>query len=163
MSALSESSERALVLLQLAALILLAVTTANLVNLYLDHWTARARELDIRRALGASGRAIGWMAIAETVPIVAVGLLAGLLMTPLGIYWIRTHDLLPKGLPGGQCSPRHLSSRFVIGICMLAAGAGAALAARRASTLSMRGNAGIGRLRPVLIAAQVDVDGRVAR
>ncbi|MGA9341724.1 MAG: ABC transporter permease [Rhodanobacteraceae bacterium] len=151
-----QSSERALVLLQLAALILLAVTTANLVNLYLDHWTARARELDIRRALGASGRAIGWMAIAETVPIVAVGLLAGLLMTPLGIYWIRTHDLLPKGLPGVQSfTAAPLVVGFVIGICMLAAGAGAALAARRASTLSMRGNAGIGRLRPVLIAAQV--------
>src|SRR5690606_9024576 len=90
----SSAHVQALGLLQLAALILLLVAVANLINLNLDHLLARRREFGIRRALGASERAIAWDVAADVLPPAMIGLALGLAMTPLGLRAIADRGLL---------------------------------------------------------------------
>ncbi len=75
----------ALLALQGGALLLLAIGCVNLVNLLLIRASHRARELAIRQALGASHRQIVRETMTETLLLVVVGALLGLLVGATGI------------------------------------------------------------------------------
>lgn len=146
-----------LALLQLAALILLVVVLANLVNLQLDRLLARTREFDIRRALGATETAILRAVFADLAPSMIAGLLAGLALTPPAMVLLARRGLLPDDLPQGAGfgAAAIVAGIFVVAIA-LASGLLAALVSRRASRLSTRaGVGGLGRLRPAMLVAQV--------
>ena len=149
--------ERALALVQLAALVLLAVVSANLVNLYLDRLLGRVREFAIRRALGADERAITRGILGDLAPPVVVGLLIGLALTPLGLRLAAHHELLPTDLPqGGGFGGAAIAAGLAIAVIALGSAAAAAWLVRRPSMLSSRaGIAGLGRVRPLMIVAQV--------
>jgi len=153
----ARSHWRALALFQLAALILLAVVAANLVNLQLDRLLARRRELDVRRAIGASERAIAREIVADLAPPVLAGLALGLALTPFATGLLERRGLLPDGLPqGAGFGPAAVAMGLAVAALALASGALAALVARPRSRLSAReGAAGLGRLRPLLLVAQV--------
>jgi len=74
-----------LLLLQVGALLLLAIGGVNLVNLWLVRATARARERAIRRALGACRRQVIGEVLTETLLVSAAGAVAGLLAADTGI------------------------------------------------------------------------------
>ncbi|HET6546628.1 MAG TPA: ABC transporter permease [Rhodanobacteraceae bacterium] len=147
---------RALALLQLAALILLAVVTANLINLNLDRLLGRARELDIRRALGAGEGDIVRTVLADLAPPIVAGLVFGLALTPLGLNLLTHRGLIPEGLP----QPASVdAATLVCGLAVAAIALGtvlvAALLSRGRARLSNRSSAGLGRARPVLLVAQI--------
>ncbi|MBN8727567.1 MAG: ABC transporter permease [Xanthomonadales bacterium] len=153
----AESGRQALGLFQLAALVLLAVVVANLVNLQLDRLLARSREFDIRRALGAGEGAILRSALADLAPPVFAGLAAGLALAPGVIALLRARELLPGNLPqGAGFGAATLAAGFAIALVAMAAGVLAVLATRGAARLSARGGVGtLGRLRPALLVAQI--------
>lgn len=90
---------RALTLLQLAAVLLLVVAAANLANLGLDRMMARRSEYRIRRALGARGRDLLCLGIADLLPPALAGVVLGLLLAPAGTAVLRARGLLPEDLP----------------------------------------------------------------
>lgn len=153
------SSEHAqtLALLQLAALILLIVVVANLVNLNLDRLLARRREFGIRRALGASERALAWDVAADILPPALIGLALGLALTPFGLRAIADRGLLPEFLPqSATFGPAAIFGGFVAMILMVTTVLLAAwLAQRKQSVSSRSGAVGMGRLRPALLVGQV--------
>src|SRR5690606_19622938 len=125
----AESGRQALGLFQLAALVLLAVVVANLVNLQLDRLLARSREFDIRRALGAGEGAILRSALADLAPPVFAGLAAGLALTPGVIALLRARELLPANLPqGAGFGAATLAAGLAIALVAMAAGVLAVLA-----------------------------------
>lgn len=148
---------QALGLLQLAALILLAVVAANLINLNLDRLLGRARELQIRRALGASERVILLDIVAELAPSLLAGLACGLALTPLGLSLAESRGLLPDNLPQGSgFDDAAIAAGFVVTLVALASAIVAALVSRGSTPLSSRaGMGGLGRLRPAMLVAQV--------
>lgn len=148
---------QALALFQLAALILLAVVVANLVNLQLDRLLARAREFEIRRALGAGEAAIVRTVLADLAPPIAAGLVAGLALTPFATTLLQHRGLLPDDLPqGAGFGAAGIAAGFAVAIAAFAGGAFAALATRRRTSLSARAGAGgLGRLRQALLVGQV--------
>lgn len=148
---------RALALVQLAALILLAVVAANLVNLYLDRLLGRVREFGIRRALGADERAITRGIVADLAPPVALGLVAGLALTPYGLALARRHELLPGNLPQGSgFGIAAVGAGLMVAAIALGSAALAAWVVRRPAMLSSRAAVGgLGRVRPAMIVAQV--------
>ena len=153
----SSGHERTLDLLQLAALILLVVAVANLINLNLDHLLMRRREFGIRRAVGASERSIAWNVASDVLPPALIGLLLGLLVAPIGLRLIADRGLLPDGLPQGTS----FGSAAIAGGCVataliVAAVLFAAWTAQRRQELTSRGAvSGMGRLRPALLVGQV--------
>lgn len=153
----SSGHEQALDLLQLAALILMVVAIANLINLNLDHLLMRRREFGIRRAVGASERSIAWNVASDVLPPAAIGLLLGLLVTPIGLRLIANRGLLPDGLPQGTSfGPAAIIGGFVATALIVATVLFAAWSAQRRHELTNRGAvAGMGRLRPVLLVGQV--------
>lgn len=151
------TQERALALVQLAALVLLASVAANLVNLFLDRLLGRAREFAIRRVLGADERTITLGIVADVAPPVIIGLAAGLALTPFGIG-LSTHlGLLPDDLPQGtDFGMAAIAAGIVVAVIALASAAAAAWLVRRPAMLSSRaGTGGLGRVRPMMIVAQV--------
>ena len=147
----------ALALLQLAALILLVVVAANLVNINLDRLLGRMREFEIRRAVGADERAILGGVVSDLAPPVLAGLAIGLIATPFGFALAERHDLLPASLPQGSALG---IVTFVAGavVATLALGTGslALIVSRRSTSLSSRAGAGgLGHVRPAMIVAQV--------
>ena len=148
---------QALGLLQLAALALLVVVVANLVNLHLDQLLARRREFGIRRALGASERAIAGDVAAGVMPPAIIGLALGLALTPSGLRAIVDHGLLPDLLPQGAAfGPATVIGGSVAMALIVVAVLFAAWFAQRRHDLSSRsGVAGMGRLRPALLVGQV--------
>jgi predicted permease len=88
-----------LLLLEAGALILLLIGTVNLTNLFLVRASARATELTIRRALGASRRYIFSEALAETGLLCVMGGLLGLAVGAVGIRLLAAlgSDRLPFG------------------------------------------------------------------
>lgn len=152
----SAGHERALELLQLAALVLLVVTIANLINLNLDHLMMRHREFGIRRALGASEKSITWNVAADVLPPALIGLLLGLLVTPLGLRVIAERGLLPDDLPqGASFGAAAIISGCVAMVLITLTVLFAAWGAQCRQGLSSRGFAGMGRLRPSLLIGQV--------
>lgn len=148
---------QALALFQFAALILLAVVTANLMNLQLDRLLARLREFDIRRAIGADERAILRAVLADLAPPVVTGLALGLVATPFVTALLARRGLLPDDLPQGTgFGAATLAAGLAVAALALASGALAAFVSRHAARLSTRASvAGLGRLRPALLIAQV--------
>lgn len=148
---------RALALLQLAALLLMAVVVANLVNLNLDRLLGRAREFEIRRAIGAGERAIVGGIVADLAPPVLLGLLAGLALTPAGLALARRYEMLPDALPQGVgFGWAALVAGGIVAAAALGSGLVAAAVSRRATGLSTRAAvSGLGRVRPAMIVAQV--------
>lgn len=147
----------ALALLQLAALILLAVVAANLVNLTLDRLLGRARELDIRRALGAGERAILRSVLGDLAPPLVCGLVLGLALTPLGMALLERRGLLPDTLPqGSSFGAIGLFAGMLVALLVFACALVAIVAARGRNGLSGRAAfAGLGRVRPAMLVAQV--------
>ncbi len=153
----SSGHEQALALLQLAGLVLLVVAVANLINLNLDHLLMRRREFGIRRALGASERAIGWDVAADVLPPALIGLTLGLALTPLGLRVIADRGLLPDFLPqSATFGPAAIIGACVATVLIVVTVLLAAWLAQRKQGLSSRaGIAGMGRLRPTLLVGQV--------
>ena len=148
---------RALALLQLAALILLAVVAANLMNLHLDRLLGRVREFGIRRALGADERAITRGIVGDLALPVVVGLVAGLALAPLGTALALRWGLLPEDLPQGSgFGLATLVAGAAVAFVALGSAAIAAWIVRRPASLSARaGIGGLGHVRPAMIVAQV--------
>ncbi len=153
----SSGHEQALDLLQLAGLILLIVAVANLINLNLDHLLVRRREFGIRRALGASERAIAWDVAADVLPPALIGLALGLAFTPFGLRAIADRGLLPEFLPQSVAfGPAAIIAACVATVLIVVTVLLAAWLAQRKQGLSSRaGIAGMGRLRPALLVGQV--------
>jgi predicted permease len=88
-----------LVLLQCGALLLLLIGSANVAHLVLIRASATAREVAIRRALGAGRLRIALDGLAESAGIALGGSALGLLLGSLGIGLLRTlgADRLPLG------------------------------------------------------------------
>jgi putative ABC transport system permease protein len=146
----------ALTLLQLAALILLLVVAANLASLNIERVLARRRELDIRRALGAGERAIVNTIAADLVPPALLGLALGLALTPLGRSLLRSHGLMPQGLPPSSTFDlAALSAGVVVSVLVLGVAMFTALASPANLHSSAHGSASLGRMRPLLLIAQV--------
>lgn len=152
-----DESGHALSLLQIVALVLLAAVAANLVNLQLDRLLGRAREFEIRRALGAGEGAIVASAVGDTLLPVAAGLLAGLALTVPGTQLLARRGLLPESMP---LTPAFdwatLACGIVVAFVALATATLAARLSRGRSGLSARGSAsGLGRVRPALLVGQI--------
>ncbi len=148
---------QALALVQLAALILLVVVIANLVNLTLDQLLGRARELGIRRALGASERAIMASVLGDLLPPIVLGSVLGLTLTPTGLILAQHRGLLPEALPQGIAfGPAGVFAGAAVTLLVLAVSVVAVLLARRGAGLSSRaGVTGLGRVRPAMLVAQI--------
>lgn len=147
----------ALAWLQVAAVILLVAVLANLVNLQLDRLLVRRRELDVRRALGASERSIAKTVLADLAPPVALGVVLGLALSPVLLRVLLSRDLLPSDLPqGASFGLATFLCALLVGLVTMASGVIAALVSARSSQLTSRsGVAGMGRLRPAMLVAQV--------
>jgi predicted permease len=90
----------ALVLMLGAALFLLVVAFANVVNLLLARASTRRPELAVRRALGASGGRLAKQALTESLVLASAGGLVG-----LGLAWLGMNALLatePDILPRAE-------------------------------------------------------------
>jgi len=148
---------QALALLQLAALILLAVVSATLINLTLDRLLGRARELGIRRAMGARESDIARSIVADLAPPVLLGLLIGMALVPFGLRLVAAHNLLPDNLPQGfGFGPATLITGLLVTLLALAGTLIAALLAQRSPQLSSRaGISGLGHVRPLMLVCQV--------
>lgn len=147
----------ALALLQLAALVLLAIVIASLANLMLDRLLAQAREHAIRRALGAGDVAIARDITADLALPLAGGLALGLAAAPSGLELLQAHALLPDYLPQGTgFGAAAFSGGAATAALVLVGVLGALLLARR----SLHGSAnqragGLGRTRATMLVAQV--------
>lgn len=87
--ALAEDFPKTLALLAGAVLLLLLISSSNVASLLLTHHTARAREIALRSALGASrGRLIRQLFV-ESLLLGLVGCLAGTILAYLGLEVIR--------------------------------------------------------------------------
>ncbi len=152
----SSGYDKALTLLQLTALILLAVVAANLANLSIERVFARRHELDIRRALGANEHVIGKIIATDLAPPVLLGLALGLAVIPLGMSVLRQRGLIPQGLPASSgldmvtLSAAVILAALVIGVAMFAV-----LTSRGDMRLSAHGTARLGRMRLTLLIAQI--------
>src|SRR5690606_19817795 len=118
---------------------------------------ARAREFDIRRALGAGESAILRTVFADLAPPMGVGLLGGLALAPALMTLLARRDLLPDDLPpGAGFGAAAVAAGLAVVAVTLASGIAAAWASRRASRLTARaGVGGLGRVRPAMLVAQV--------
>ncbi|MFO1449531.1 MAG: ABC transporter permease [Opitutaceae bacterium] len=74
-----------LLLLQAGALLLLLLSSINLVGLLLVRASGRAHEVAVRRALGAASRHIVTAAVAETVLLALLGATGGIILAAFGV------------------------------------------------------------------------------
>jgi predicted permease len=127
-------------LLQAIVALVLLVACANLANLLLVRASARAREISVRRALGATRWRIATLFLAESAVIAALGGALGLALA-LGAGWAIERAPLDIGIPVG------LTFGLDVRILALALGAtvvttfafgtGPALTAARLGTLGL--------------------------
>ena len=142
----------------------LLIACANVANLQLTHWAGRQKEMAIRLALGAGWRRVARQLLTEGVLLALIGGAAGLLLAVLGVDLLVV--VIPKGLiPRAQeTSLDWLVLAFTL-VTAVATGlifalAPALQAARVDVNLGLkesagRGLAGRGRLRSVLVVAEV--------
>jgi putative ABC transport system permease protein len=83
---------------------LLVMCSANLANLLLARTTARARELAVRSALGASGRRLATQLLTESLTLAALGGLAGAALA-VGILRVAGSIVPPGLLPNALSIP----------------------------------------------------------
>jgi predicted permease len=155
----------ALLLMLLAAVFLLVVACANVVNLLLARASARRPEIAVRRALGATGGRLAKQALTESLVLSMVGGLLG-----LGLAWLGTKGLLatePGILPRADGLGVNLAVlSFAIGASFLVATALGMVTSSRAmagevaealgdASRSRTGGRSAHRLRSTLMALQV--------
>ena len=87
--ALAQDFPKTLALLSGAVLLLLLISSSNVASLLLTHHTARAREIALRTALGASRSRLVRQLFLESLLLGLVGCLAGSLLAYLGLEVIR--------------------------------------------------------------------------
>lgn len=112
-----------LLLLQGAVLLLVLIGTVNLVNLLLIRTSAKARELAIRRSMGATPRNMVRQVLTETLALSAAGAGAGLALAAagtraLGVFGV---DQLPLGATiefGWRTAWGAVASTIVLGVLL---------------------------------------------
>ncbi|HUB77412.1 MAG TPA: ADOP family duplicated permease [Bryobacteraceae bacterium] len=108
---------RPLLLLTIAALLLLAIVCTNVVNLTLGRSLARAREMEIRTALGAGFAHLLRQSLAEALLLCGLGGGLGLLLASAVLRGLPL--VLRRPVPGLAIDMRALA--FAAGICAAAA------------------------------------------
>lgn len=115
------------VLIVLAAVgIVLLIACANLSNLLLSRGAARAREIQIRSAIGASRARLVRQLLTESVLITLGGGALGLLLAAWGVAWLRASG--PGTVPRMDAVSLDLRAVLFTTVISLAAGAAAGLA-----------------------------------
>lgn len=150
---------RAMALLQGAALALLVVVAGNLGILALDRCLTKARELSIRRAVGARPAELRRQLAAELLMPALPGLVLGVLLSSLGLAYLQRRGLMPNQLPMAPgFDLASLSGAVLAAALVLALALGAIwLAATRSEQgLAVRSTSqGIGRSRVALLIGQL--------
>jgi predicted permease len=158
---------RALWLLQGAlALVLIAVLT-NVANLMLERLLTRERELGVRAAMGASRARLLASASVESLLLLGLGLLLGLLLAPMGLQLILNMGLIEARQPFQYGAWRDLLgaglalgvvAALVLGLVPLTMVATRAALHRLTHGLRTRHEArSTGRVRAVLVVAQLAI------
>jgi putative ABC transport system permease protein len=80
-------------LLQATVLAVLLIACANVANLQLGRVMARRKELAVRAALGAGGRRLARLVLAESFVLALVGAAAGVMLASLGLELVRALGL----------------------------------------------------------------------
>ena len=143
-----------LLLLVAAAALVLLIACVSVGNLTLTRFTRRWREMQLRSALGATGRRIALQLLAENVSAVCAGVLLGMLLAQsalraLTVYVQRSTSLpVDHGLTIGA-----VVCAAAVSIVVLTVAAAVPLFARRAGEGAS--SAAAGRLRGGLVAGQV--------
>jgi putative ABC transport system permease protein len=150
------------ILLASVGLVLL-IACANVANLLLVRSEARAREVAVRRALGASGAAIVRYFLAESALLATAGSVCGLVLASMAVRLLV--DLAPATLPRrGELRLDGIVLAFTVALTLVVALAFALLPLLRGTTFAGslqeigRGNTvsrSRHRLRQVLMGAQV--------
>jgi predicted permease len=94
----SAGHARALTILQLASLLLMAVVAANLSNLTISRFAARRREFALYDAVGAGSRQRRRLVAAELLPLALAGLALGVALTPFSNVLLKERGLIPAAL-----------------------------------------------------------------
>jgi putative ABC transport system permease protein len=147
-----------------AAATLLLIACANVANLLLARGAGRAREIAVRKALGASGSRVLQQLLAESAVLAACGVAVGALLSVASFGYLGR--LVPTHFPGGAAPSfdwRVLTFMAAMALgTVLLFGAGPALtAARTGLNEALKHGAGRrstprgGRLRNVLVVSEV--------
>lgn len=161
------SARPALLLMQGGALALLLIAAANLVNLLLIRASSRARELAVRRALGAGWRHVIGEIAAETGLLAVMGGALGLLAGALGIRLLGWFGASTLPLGAGAALDARLAAAAMTASFALAALMAVPVAwyyfrthAMPALQSEARGNTvsrGARRMRHAFLAAQIAI------
>ncbi len=152
----------ALRLLGGAVALLLLIACANLASLGLSHAFRRRRELAVRSALGAGGRQLGRLLLAESLVIALAGGAAGLLVATQGLDLLKAMaaDQVPR-LAAAELDGRVVAFTAAVSIAaaLLSGLLPALWAARAPAQRGLRGGAAGpsagGRARGLAVAFQV--------
>jgi predicted permease len=160
-----DASRTPLLLLQAGALVLLAIGSVNLVNLWLVRATGRTRERAIRQALGAGRRRLAADVAIETLLVAVAGAGLGLFAADVGVRALQQlgADRLPLGARlalDARVVVAALVSAIVVGAAValpvvLFTRRGSLAATLQAESRSVSGDRGAERLRHGFIVAQI--------
>jgi len=152
-----------LLVLMAASGVLLLIACINIANLLLSRGTARAQEIAVRRALGASQSRILLQFITENLLLALLGGGLGLLAAAAGLQWFGAH--LPGRLASSGVAVNWIIAWFALGVSVATGiifGCVPAVQARRLdlNTNLKRGDARVGaaagsRLRTAFISIEV--------
>ena len=98
--------------------VLLLIAVANVADLLLVRSHGRAREIVLRRALGAEGRRIASQMMTESLVLAALGGAAGLGLAVWGLTVLS--PMIPQGILPGYVEPRLSSAAFLYSFVILA-------------------------------------------
>jgi predicted permease len=155
-----------LVILTAAVGVVLLIACANIAGLMMARATARAREMAIRAAIGASRMRLAWQFVSESLLLSLAGAMLGVLLARWGVTWLVRTDA-GNNLPGYQpigLDPTVLAFTAAVSIATAAAfGLLPALQASRPDLNAILRDGGWGstvggrrhRLRSVLVMSQI--------